>query len=232
VTADPAIVDLASGAASLTFSSGSGIAFNRTTPVIPFDAAIQLGINVLDSDGVAATVNPVSVGGVGGIGFTAGANQRYGRIAFRNAVGSELVNLPLPLRSEYYVSDTAGFITHGSDSCTTPVTLGATAYGGQLNAGETCALDTGSPGVSGFGCAAAAAVGSRYQLPPTAGDLNLTLAAPGAGNGGTVTLQATVPAWLKFDWNQSVAGTEFPTGIATFGVYNGKDTRIYERETY
>ena len=69
-------------------------------------------------------------------------------------------------------------------------------------------------------------------VPPVAGDFNLTLAAPGAGNAGTVTLQATVPAWLKFDWNQGVAGNEFPTGIATFGVYNGKDTRIYERETY
>jgi hypothetical protein len=231
-TADPTIADLANGTATLTFSSGSGIAFSRTTAVVPFDASIRVSINVLDSDGVAATANPVSVGGVPGIGFTAGANQRYGRIAFRNAVGSELVNLPLPLRSEYYVSDAAGFITHASDGCSTPVTLSATAYGGQLIAGETCALDSGSPGTSGFGCAAAAVVASRYRVPPSAGDFNLTLAAPGAGNGGTVTLQATVPAWLKFDWNQSVAGTEFPTGIATFGVYNGKDTRIYERETY
>jgi MSHA biogenesis protein MshQ len=231
-TTDPAIADLANGTATLTFGSGSGIAFNRTTPVAPFDASIVLGINVLDADGVAATTNPVSVGGAGGIGFTSGANQRYGRIAFRNAVGSELVNLPLPLRSEYYLNDTAGFVTHAADSCTTPVTLTAIGYGGQLNAGETCALDSGAPGTSGFGCGAAAAVASRFRVPPAAGDFNLTLAAPGAGNAGTVTLQATVPTWLKFDWNQSVAGTEFPTGIATFGVYNGKDTRIYERETY
>ncbi|HZF16466.1 MAG TPA: DUF2341 domain-containing protein [Steroidobacteraceae bacterium] len=231
-TADPAIVDLANGTATLTFSSGTGIAFNRAAPVAPFDASIRLSINVLDSDGVAATANPVSVGGVPGIGFSAGANQRYGRIAFRNTIGSELINLPLPLRAEYYVSDTAGFITHGSDSCTTPVILGAIAYGGSLAAGETCALDSGSPGVSAFGCAAAAAVASRYRVPPSAGDFNLTLAAPGAGNGGTVTLQATVPAWLKFDWNQAAAGNEFPTGIATFGVFNGKDTRIYERESF
>ena len=145
-TIDPTIVDLANGTGTLTFSSGTGIAFNRTTPVVPFDAAITLSINVLDADGVAATSNPVSVGGAGGIGFTAGANQRYGRVAFRNSVGSELINLPLPLRSEYYLSDTVGFVTHVSDSCTAPVTLAAIGYGGQLAAGETCALDSGVAG--------------------------------------------------------------------------------------
>ena len=231
-TTDPAIADLANGTATLTFSSGTGISFNRTTPVAPFDASIRLSINVLDSDGVAATANPVSVGGASGIGFSAGANQRYGRVAFRNAVGSELVNLPLPLRSEYYLSDTVGFVTHTSDSCATPVTLTAIGYGGQLGAGETCALDSGAPGASGFGCSAAAPAAARFKVPPAAGDFNLTLAAPGSGNTGTVTLQATVPAWLKFDWNQAAAGNEFPTGIATFGVFNGKDTRIYERESY
>ena len=231
-TADPAIVDLANGTATLTFGSGTGLNFARTTPVAPFDASIRLSINVLDSDGVAATNNPVSVGGASGIGFSAGANQRYGRIAFRNAVGSELVNLPLALRSEYYVSDTAGFIPHTSDSCTTPVTLTVIGYGGQLAAGETCALDSGAPGASGFGCAASAAAASRFNVPPGAGDFNLTLAAPGSGNTGTITLQATTPVWLKFDWNQALAGDEFPTGIATFGVFNGKDTRIYERESY
>ena len=231
-TADPAIVDLANGTATLTFGSGTGLRFARTTPVAPFDASIRLSINVLDSDGVAATSNPVSVGGASGIGFSAGANQRYGRIAFRNAVGSELVNLPLPLRAEYYASDAAGFITHGSDSCTTSVTLNAIAYGGLLASGETCALDSGAPGTSGFGCAASAAIASRFNVPPGAGDFNLTLAAPGTGNTGTITLQATTPVWLKFDWNQALAGDEFPTGIATFGVFNGKDTRIYERESY
>jgi hypothetical protein len=231
-TTDPTIVDLANGSATLTFGAGTGLTFSRTTPVAPFDAAITVSINVLDSDGVAASSNPATIGGAGGIGFTAGANQRYGRVAFRNAVGAELINLPLPLRAEYYLSDTVGFVAHTADSCTSGVTLTAIGYGGHLASGETCALDSGAPGASGFGCAAPAAAASRFKVPPSAGDFNLTLAAPGAGNDGTITLRANVPLWLKFDWNQAVPGTEFPTGIATFGVYNGKDTRIYERESY
>jgi MSHA biogenesis protein MshQ len=82
-----------------------------------------------------------------------------------------------------------------------------------------------------MGCVAAAAAGARYREPPTAGDFNLRLAAPGAGNQGGVQIRAAVPAWLMFDWDSSVSN-EQPTGQATFGIYGGERRLIYTREIY
>ncbi|HYM35720.1 MAG TPA: DUF6701 domain-containing protein, partial [Steroidobacteraceae bacterium] len=224
---DPAILDLTNGLASLTFSAGTGLAIQRTTPTAPFNAQISLSINVADTDGVVPATNPQSFSN---IAFTNGNEQRYGRIAFRNAVGSELLNLPLPMHAEYFINTTSGFIQNTNDTCTTGMTLAFTNYGGNLKAGETCLLDTGSPGVSGLGCSTAGPVGQRFQMPPTNGDFIAILKAPGAGNNGTVTLTTTVPTWLQFDWNTSNPGLENPSGVATFGVFQGESKRIFQIE--
>jgi MSHA biogenesis protein MshQ len=170
----------------------------RTTPIAPFNAQISLSINVIDSDGVVAT-NPVSFNN---IAFNTGSEQRYGRIAFRNVVGSELLNLPVPMRAEYFSSTSAGFVLSAADNCTTGVALSLSNFGGNLGAGETCVIDNGAPGASGAGCAAPGIIGQRFSAPPTAGDFIAILRAPNAGNDGTLTINATVPAWLRFDWNQ------------------------------
>jgi len=226
---DPAILDLTGGVATLTFNAGGGLAVDRSSPVPPFDIALTLSINVADTDGVAAS-NPVTHAPPGGMAFSAGSQQRYGRIAFRNAVGSELLNLPLPMRAEYFISPTAGFGVNGADTCTTGVSLALSGYGGNLSAGETCIIDNGSPGLSGAGCAAPGPIGQRYAMPPLAGDFVTILQAPGSGNDGTVTVTTVVPAWLRFDWNTAVPGQENPSGIATFGVYQGDAKRIFQTE--
>jgi MSHA biogenesis protein MshQ len=97
---------------------------------------------------------------------------------------------------------------------------------------ETCVLDTGSPGASGAGCAAAGPAGQRYREPPLGGDFNLFLLAPGAGYDGSVDVTADVPYWLEFDWDAALPGLEDPTGTATFGIYDGDNKRIYTRELY
>jgi MSHA biogenesis protein MshQ len=99
-----------------------------------------------------------------------------------------------------------------------------------LDDGETCVRDSGTPGSSGIGCAAPAA--SPFREPPIAGDFGLRLAAPGAGNQGSVLIRAQVPAWLLFDWDTGAAGDEQPTGQATFGIYGGERRVIYTREIY
>jgi MSHA biogenesis protein MshQ len=224
--ADPTIADLTNGLASLTFSAGSGIAIARSSPVAPFNAQISLGINVIDSDGVTAS-NPITFSN---IAFSNGSEQRYGRIAFRNAVGSELLNLPVPMHSEYFVNTTTGFTQNSGDSCTTGVTMSFANYGGNLSSGETCMLDTGSPGVSGIGCAVAASPGQQFKMPPSAGDFVAILRAPGAGNDGTVTVTTVVPSWLRFDWNAAAPGLENPSGVATFGIFRGETKRIFQTE--
>jgi hypothetical protein len=236
-TADPAIADLGGGAATLTFASGSGLRFSKAAPEPPFAAQVQLAIDVFDADGVPAVGagplgNPVTFGTAGGIPFTAGQEMRYGRVRVGTAVGSELVDLPVPMRSEYYASSAAGFVSNVADTCTTNVAVTLPAFTENLAPGETCVRDSGAPGASGSGCAAAAAPPVRYGEPPAAGDFNLRLAAPGAGNQGSVLIRATVPPWLLFDWNAAAAGDEEPMGQATFGIYGGERRQIYTREIY
>ena len=197
-TGDPAVSEISPGVARIVFDGGSGFAFTRSTPVDVFDAEISLAIHVLDSDSVAAAANPVTFGTGSGIVFNSGAEFRYGRVRFVNAVGSELINLPVGLFSEYYVDAANGFVRNTDDSCSTGVGISFSAFTESLSSGETCVLDIGSPGGSGAGCAVAAAPSDQFSQPPVAGSFNLILQAPGAGNSGSVTINAAVPAWLQF----------------------------------
>lgn len=230
-SADPAVAQTSPGVATLTFSSGSGLAFARSTPTAPFQADIELSIVVRDADGVAAA-SPLVFGAGGGIAFSSGAEMRYGRVRIANAVGSELVNLPVTAVTEYYSGPATGFVKNGADSCTSGVALAFSGFTKSLAPGETCALDAGAPGSSGVGCAAAAPSGERFAEPPLAGDFNLRLAAPGAGNEGGLLIGASVPAWLRFDWNAATPGDEDPAGQVTFGIYGGDSHQIYLREVY
>jgi MSHA biogenesis protein MshQ len=229
---DPTVTEDSAGVALLVFDSGSGLEFTRTTPVDLFDAEIELAIDVIDGDTVAATSNPVTFGAGSGIVFSNGAEFRYGRMRFTNAAGSELVNLPVDLFVEHYVNAATGFVRNTDDSCTSGVSISFTGFTEDLAAGETCVLDTGSPGQSGVGCVAPAAPVEQFAEPPVAGSFNLILAAPGAGNSGSVMLEAAVPSWLEFDWDGASAGDETPSAQATFGIFGGPRQQIYSREIF
>ncbi len=226
---DPAISDNGGGIGLLVFDSGSGLSFLRTVEEPAFDADISLGIEVFDTDGVTTLVSPVEFTS---IGFDNGPAMRFGRVRLVNAIGSELVNLAVPMRAEYFVDAATGFVTHTDDVCTDNVSLSLGNFTANLAANETCVLDSGTPGDSGAGCAAAGPAGQRFREPPLAGDFNLFLLAPGDDNDGSVDVSADVPAWLEYDWNASVPGLEDPTGTARFGIYDGEAKRIYTRELY
>jgi hypothetical protein len=230
-TADPTIVDAGSGQVTLTFSAGSGIAFNRGTAVAPFNANIALSINVIDQDGVTAT-NPVTFGAASGIAFSTGSAQYYGRLLLKNVAGSELLDLPMALNTQYYLNSSQGFVTNAQDACTVAPQLSFSNYQMNLHAGGTCVRDSGQPGASGQGCAVAAPASQRYLSTATAGGFNLVLAAPGSGNSGAVTVTATAPSWLQYLWNVSSGVNSGPAGMATFGVFPGPASRVYEREVY
>jgi MSHA biogenesis protein MshQ len=233
--ADPAIVDLGTGVATLTFGAGSGISFTRATPIVPFNANIALSINVIDLDGAAASTpvaNPVTFGASTGIGFNTGSAQYYGRLVVQNALGSELLDLPTPLSVQYYLSATQGFTTNLVDSCTVAPSIAFSAYQMNLTAGKTCVRDSGMPGVSGVGCTTAAPTTTAMLATASAGGFNLYLAAPGSGYSGAVTVTATAPAWLQYVWNANSAINSSPSALATFGVFPGPASRIYQGEVY
>jgi MSHA biogenesis protein MshQ len=228
---DPTIVDLGTGVASLTFSAGSGISFTRGSAIVPFNANIALSINLIDLDGAAAA-NPVSFGSGTGIAFNTGSTQFYGRLALRNVVGSELLDLPAPLTVQYYLSTTQGFTTNLLDSCSAAPSIAFSAYQMNLLAGKTCVRDSGSPGVSGAGCPVAAPSAIALSSNAVAGNYNLNLAAPGGGNNGAMTVTATTPAWLQYLWNSTSGINSSPSAMATFGLFPGSASRVYQREVY
>ncbi len=217
---DPVIAETGAGAGTLTFSSGGGIAFMRNAVVAPFEAEIQLQVNVTDSDGVIYPANPAYFGQTlpgQGIAFSNGKNMRYGRLTLENAHGSELLPLSVPLRAEYY--DGTGFVPNEDDNCTpyTATQLLLADHTGNLSAGDTTA--------SGLG-----------TLFNGGGDA-LELSAPGEGNDGSAQLEynlgsigANLP-WLLFDWNGDGFADNNPISKATFGIFKGDPRLIYMRES-
>jgi MSHA biogenesis protein MshQ len=155
---------------------------------------------------------------------------RRGRARLYSTHGSELLDLNVPYWVEYW-SGSSGWQSSSDDACTgrdTPNASSVTLGGGP----NTCVLDTTMPGESGSGCNTAGLAARRYRDASAsnfAGNFNLWLRAPGAGNVGSVLVTGVVPAWLQFNWTGS--GPSNPTARATFGVIRSGPI-LYRRESY
>ena len=155
-------------------------------------------------------------GGGTGIAFDAGNQFRYGRLTLNNAHGSELLDLPVPLATQYWNGTT--FVANVADNCTSiaaaNISLGN--FQKNLSAGETTVSISG-----------------RF----TAGKSNLKLSKPGAGNNGSVDLTVNLGAtgadktYLRGKWSGSNYDQN-PSRRATFGIYKSADEFIYMREIY
>lgn len=231
---DPVIVDNGNGTATLTFGSGSGLLFERGSPVAPFAADISLSINIIDADGVAYPTNPARFGQASpgnGIPFSTGNAMRFGRLRLIGASGSQILPLRVPFEAQYWTG--TFFATNTLDSCTTVATgnVGMGNYIGNLNPGETSVASV---------------------TPLSAGRGAIVLGAPGAGNNGSVDLAinlgdgaaaAACPAfapstvspgnqpWLRGQWCGSSPDRD-PAARARFGIRSGGDERIFMRENY
>lgn len=163
--------------------------------------------------------------------------ERSGRVVISNAYGSELVDLAMPMKAQYYLSTAAGFVTNTADTCTA-VTLSFPTFYGNLGLGETCVHD--DAGLSGQACTPPSGSASQqFREAPVVtftGDFNLYLRASGAGNDGGVDVSTNppgaLPPWLLFDWDGNGVHDNHPIGRATFGIYKGSPRQIYMRERY
>ncbi|MEX2524901.1 MAG: DUF6701 domain-containing protein [Gammaproteobacteria bacterium] len=239
---DPTVQDQGSGIGTLTFSDGGGLTFFRNAPEAPFEAEISLTINVIDEDdvvygdGAGNSLNPVRVPDSGAMDFDVSPEQRWGRMVLVNAGGSELLDVNVPLRVEYY--DGTGFIPNADDSCTAiedldgdilltnPETSGGTPQPGDsvmtIGAGTT-QITSGPPAV-------------------TSGEDDITFSAPGDGNTGFVDIEIKLDVdsgsggsddpWLQYDWDDDGSHDNNPAGRASFGIYRGSDDLIYTREPW
>jgi hypothetical protein len=232
---NPSGSTLSSGATAPTGSWALGVASvgagqNLSAPATPSPpASVSILAQPVDSDGVTtAAATPIT---------SSAATLYQGRARMQNAIGPETLDLPVPFRVEYWQSAIAGWQLNSADTCT-PATVAIAS--GTLAASSTCVRDSGSPGASGAGCAGTPTIANHRFLEGGvsgtdaggvagfAGNFNLWLKGPGAGNLGFVTLTASVPAWLQYNWS-GVAGN--PSAIATFGMNRGGPV-IYRTEHY
>ncbi|MGB5324932.1 MAG: DUF6701 domain-containing protein [Pseudomonadales bacterium] len=179
-----------------------------------------IGALVSDADNVTNAPLDLDVDGGGNDYTSVGATrQRYGRAFLENAFGPETRELTIPFIAEYYSSvlpPSGGFVPNIVDSCT----LFALGDFSKVPGSYTLNLDAGDTDpVSISGTSYAAGRGS------------VTLSAPGDGNDGSVDIEFTVPAYLRFDWDgNSATADSSPVNTATFGSFRGNDRVIYRRE--
>jgi len=221
-----------------SFSNGVGTIAARTgilraspdNPDGPF-ANTQFGIAPVDSDGVAMQSFDQDVDGVGGNDHKAVGpvtELRYGVLRVQNAYGAETNGLRVPLEVQYW--NGSSFARNTGDSCSRLARSDiALAFSSGLVACNTAVIEP--------------------LLTMASGASMLTLAAPGAGTRGIVTLTPQLgtaagsycPAkgasaagttsaalgYLTGRWDDSanpdgVASTSYddnPSGRATFGLY-------------
>jgi MSHA biogenesis protein MshQ len=233
-----------SGTGTVTASSSDSLAYVRdtTAAAAEFSAQITLSVTVQDASESAVSGNgtigsaaaAVFDGGGTGIAFDSGNAFRYGRLRLSNAHGSELLDLPLPIQTQYFNGSV--FVTNSEDNCTT------------LQASDV-KFDflAGTPNL----------VACETRMNPTgtitfkSGASSTKLTKPGATNNGAVDLTVNLDAlsgntcvgassspatgagklYLQGDWGSGTY-TEDPKARATFGVYKNADQFIYLRENF
>jgi MSHA biogenesis protein MshQ len=235
--------------------SAANAVFGRQSPDNPdgpYDS-LQLGLQVADPDGpalagldmnattaadcvVAANCNAKTVG--------VPMSVRFGRLRLLNAAGSDLLALPVPIRTEYWTG--TAFAINAADNCSTLAAsnLAMGNWTGNLNACETSVSFFG-----GLTTMTAGRLDSLRLAPPGAtnqGSITLTANLGSAGSGTTclTTGGATTPVsganlpWLYGRWddlanpdsNASTIYDDNPSARATFGIF--RDRVLYRRENY
>jgi len=242
---DPVIVSSGLGVGTLTFSSGTGLYFTRSTPTAPFNADIALAINVLDADNVAyesppgTSANPASFGAAtagNGIAFNSSKGMYFGRLRLGNALGTQLLNLPVPLYAEYY--NGTDFATNSLDNCTSIAASNITLsnYQGGLTSAN---LPQSNVSISG---SFNAGVGNLKLNKPTSaviGSVDLCVDLDTSPGVGDTTCQGTTSAnenWLQGAWSGTTYTID-PRSRAGFGFYSQgtgtqKSPNVYQRENF
>ncbi len=178
-----------------------------STPTVPTDIYVR----AIDTDG-ASSLQTVPVNSVEG-----GVKVVNGRLKIDNALGSELLQLPIKLTAQYW--DGSGYVLSTTDNATA---LNVSAVSSASWTNLTISNWQKQPATSAW------AAGSTTVVPATASVLlangvgGFKLTAPGANKTGSVDMILNAPAYM------------LPSNKAraTFGAYRGGKELIYMRENY
>jgi len=195
------------------------------TPAFTFNnaatAPMIIALRAIDSDDVSSS------------GYESAATNtiRSGRVRLLNAYGSEILDLPMTMRAEYWLNAINGWQINTDDTCT-DVTLSFATMSAVDITEKTCVQDTGANDNSGEACTDAAPAARQYKkvgLNDFQGNFNLWLKAPGTI--GSISVTAEVPSWLKYSWTGTAATN--PKGLASFGISKlGSNKMVYRQELY
>ncbi|HEY9098404.1 MAG TPA: DUF6701 domain-containing protein [Thiobacillus sp.] len=220
------------GTGTLSADPTDRLAFLRTAPIAPFAAAIDLTMSVSDSSDSGPSGNqPVNTATpvlFANIAFDAGDQIRFGRLALANAHGSELLGLPIPIETQYWMA--AGFTRNTVDHCTQLIQDNVALFNWQRNL-VACRTSVTLAGRfnAGRGNLRLSAPGATFTGSV---DLTLNLGAVGAGNtcvGGVVTaVTGAAQTWLQV----GATFNENPVARGSFGLFRGSKPLIYMRELY
>lgn len=207
------------------FTANVGI-LRAAAPDGPY-ANVRFGTAPVDSDGVALTSFDLDADNNGSnerrlIGTT---QIRYGRVAMRNAYGSELLALHVPASAQFY--NGAAFQTNALDSCTR-IPVPVTGPTGIIYYAQTAKNQLANPETS----ATLGGVAAPGNGVLSSGDARLRLAAPGAGNFGFADIVLNVPNYLQYDWDGNGTFSDDPRARARFGLFRSRAEFIYLRESY
>ena len=236
----PTVTASGGGTGTLVANAADEIAFVRTLPAAPFMADIDLSMSIDDiaESGISGngSVDTLSPALFNNIDFDAGNEIRFGQLVLTNALGSELLGLPVPIEARFWTGSSFALSTplNAADFCTqlAAANVSLSNWTRNLNACETSVTLSG-----------------RFS----AGRGKLRFSAPGAGNTGSVdlTLQlgavaggTTCPAgaavaasqsWLQGHWSNVPGPVKYnqnPAARASFGLHRGSKPLIYIREMY
>jgi hypothetical protein len=218
--------------AGVVASWAAGVAANVTAPISisrnatpdgPF-AAVRIGIAPTDVDGVALASFDLDADNNGSneraqIGAVTGL--RFGRLRLENAVGSDKLDLPIPIMTQYW--NGTAFQTNSADGCTS---ISAASVGFSDYFGGITAANMNGANLSGLGVSFSSGFGSLTLAKP--------LPAPASAGAVTVTvdLSSEGKSYLKGNWSVPTF-TADPSARAAFGLYGGQPGNfIYFRENY
>lgn len=219
---DITILPQGNGLGIIQLGDGGGFAFSKIagTNIAPFVAELQIDATISDADGVQYSANPYILGGTGsgeGISFSSGKNMYQGRIEARNAFGSELMPLSIPIELQYYNGTL--YVTNTIDSCTAINNVDYVQLSPYpANLSTTLSVTTFINGIGKIELSSPTPVGITGYV-----DVELDLSIIGEN----------IP-YLQHDWphdnNADGVFNDNPVSRGTFGIYEGDKNVIYRKE--
>jgi len=234
-----------SGTSSGTWVGGIGnftadlMVSRAASPDGPFES-FRLGVLPVDTDGVTlrtADLNlDTDVPTNGNDRVLLGSSKiRFGQLAIRNANGSQLVPLPVPLETQYW--NATAFVTNDADNCTALAgsnIMLSNPLGGFTVPPGSCTTGASNPVSFSNGR------GNLIMANPSGGalgsvDLSVNLGTTASGNtcvgGSSVAHSAASKTYLQGAWTGGTY-TVNPSARAAFGVYKGSQEVIFIRENF